>query len=59
MNGKLKSLVYRSFFIFKGLICIPRRKSEQEKVVLKQREKNCSKVMQVCGRDALAERRGA
>jgi len=59
MSEKSKALVYNSLVMFKEIICIQRRKIEQEKVVLEKGSKFEAKLCKFKGRNALGHGRGA
>jgi len=59
ISGKLKSFVYKPFVMFKELIFIQRRRSEQENSRVERKEKNCSNLGKFQGCGALGRGHGA
>jgi len=58
MSEKLKSFVYKPFLMFKELICIQRRRSEQENSWVESKEQNCNNLSKFQGRGAMGRGRG-
>jgi len=59
ISEKLKSFVYKPFVMFKELICIQRRRSEQENSQVESKEQNCNNLGKFQGRGALGRGRSA